>query len=38
MTDGRPNLRAANPIVAAAVSTTPTFKTSGAVSTIDAMA
>jgi hypothetical protein len=37
MTDGRPNLRAVNPIVAAAVNTIPTFKTRGAVSTIDAM-
>jgi hypothetical protein len=30
-------LRAANPMVAAAVNTTPTFNTSGAVSMIDAM-
>jgi hypothetical protein len=38
ITEGKPSLLAANPIVAAAVKTTPTFKTSGAVSTIDAMA
>jgi hypothetical protein len=37
ITEGRPNLRAANPIVAAAVKTTPIFKTKGAVSTIEAM-
>ena len=37
ITDGRPNLRAAKPMVAAAVNTTPTFNTSGAVSTIDAI-
>ena len=37
ITEGKPNLRAVNPMVAATVSTTPTSSTSGAVSTIDAI-
>jgi hypothetical protein len=37
ITEGKPSLLAANPIVAAAVKTTPIFSTSGAVSTMEAM-
>jgi hypothetical protein len=37
MTDGKPTFLATNPIVAAAVKTTPTLSTKGAVSTTDAI-